>query len=245
MTLCVSTQVGCPVACVFCASGLFGVRRNLLAGEIVEQVLLAQSLLGADQRLTHLVVMGMGEPMLNLPALLPALERISDNDGIGFGARRITVSTSGYPQRIAEFARQPRSYNLAISLHAADDRVRKRLVPTATATVAELVEAARGYLERKGRQVTFEVVLLAEVNDQRRHATELVRALHRVNCTVNLIPWNRVAEIQDLATPSAMSVNRFAGWLRADGLNVTVRSRRGAEQNAACGQLRIRAMGER
>jgi 23S rRNA (adenine2503-C2)-methyltransferase len=240
-TLCISTQVGCPVGCIFCASGLGGVRRNLTTGEIVEQVLHARRHSPDQRPLTNLVVMGIGEPMLNLDNLLPALERIHDPAGLNLGARRITVSTSGYPDRIDRFAASPHAFQLAISLHAADDRLRKQLVPTATTPVAELVAAARRFASRTGRQVTFEVVLLAEVNDRARDAAALVQALRDLPCTVNLLPWNPVEQIPELARPAPLRVQDFAGRLRAAGLNVTVRRQRGADRSAACGQLRIRA----
>lgn len=247
-TLCVSTQVGCPVGCIFCASGMFGVRRNLTAGEIVEQVLVARARLAEGRRLTNLVVMGMGEPMLNLDALLPALQRIHDDDGIGMGARRITVSTSGYPRQMERFAAADPSYNLAVSLHAADDDLRKRLVPTATHPVREIVEAAHRYFGQKGREVTYEVVLLDAVNDRERDAEALIRTLGRLPCTVNLIPWNPVAEIasaERLRRPQSHRVDAFAEHLRAGGLKVTVRRQRGADRSAACGQLRLRELAGR
>ena len=245
-TLCVSSQVGCPVACVFCASGMFGVRRNLTPGEIAEQVLLARARLPADRALTNLVVMGMGEPMLNLDGLLPALQRIHDPQGIGMGARRITVSTSGYPRQMERFAAADPSYNLAVSLHAADDELRKRLVPTATAPVREIVAAAHRYFGQKGREVTYEVVLLEGVNDRPQDAQAMVEALGALPCTVNLIPWNPVEEIardRGLRRPSVPRVDAFADALRQGDLKVTVRRQRGADRSAACGQLRLRHAG--
>lgn len=242
-TLCVSTQVGCPVGCIFCASGLGGVRRNLTAGEIAEQVLQAKRRLPAGRALTNLVVMGMGEPMLNLDQLLPALQRIHDPDGIGLGARRITVSTSGYPRQMERFAAADPSYNLAVSLHAADDGLRRQLVPTATAPVAEIVAAAHRYFGRKGREVTYEVVLLDGVNDRPPDAAALIEVLGQLPCTVNLIPWNPVPEIagaRALRRPQASRVDAFAAQLRDGGLKVTVRRQRGADRSAACGQLRLR-----
>lgn len=242
-TLCISTQVGCPVRCVFCASGMFGVRRNLSAGEIAEQVLHARARLANGRRLTNLVVMGMGEPMLNLDALLPALQRIHAPDGIDMGARRITVSTSGYPRQMQRFAEADPSYNLAVSLHAADDALRKRLVPTAVHPVAEIVEAAHRYFGLKGREVTYEVVLLDGLNDRPQDALALVDRLGALPCTVNLIPWNPVDEIAErerLRRPAAHRVEAFAESLRRGGLNVTVRRQRGADRSAACGQLRLR-----
>lgn len=241
-TLCVSSQVGCPVGCVFCASGMFGVVRNLSAGEIVEQVLHARDRLQGARAITNLVVMGMGEPMLNLPALVPALKRLHDKDGIDMGARRITVSTSGYPRQMAEFAAADPSYNLAVSLHAAEDGLRKQLVPTAAHPVREIVAAAGSYFAQKGREVTFEVVLLAHVNDRAQDAEALVDVLGDMPCTVNLIPWNPVEELAStgLRRPQTAAVDAFAESLRAGGLKVTVRRQRGADQSAACGQLRLR-----
>jgi 23S rRNA (adenine2503-C2)-methyltransferase len=244
-TLCISTQVGCPVGCVFCASGMFGVRRNLSSGEIVEQVLIARTRMQGDRRLTNLVVMGMGEPMLNLDGLLPALQRIHDPDGINFGARRITVSTSGYPKQMAKFAEADPSYNLAISLHAADDKLRKELVPTAANSVAEIVTAAHDYFGQKNREVTFEVVLLAGKNDRRIDANKMIQVLRDVPCTVNLIPWNPVSEIVEkhgLGRPTEARVDAFADSLRDAGINVTVRRQRGADRSAACGQLRLQTL---
>ena len=247
-TLCVSSQVGCPVACVFCASGLDGVRRNLTAGEIVEQVLHARDRLAADDlgrppaRFTNIVVMGLGEPLLNLDNLARALERIQDPDGIGLGARRITVSTSGHPERMLRFADLPHAYGLALSLHAAEDGLRRRLVPTAKHPVAELVDAARRVFERTGREVTFEVVLLRDVNDRPADARAMIEALRGLQCTVNLIPWNPVDRIEGLARPHDGAVDAFASDLRRGGLKVTVRRQRGADKNAACGQLRLRRL---
>lgn len=247
-TLCISTQVGCPVACVFCASGMFGVRRNLTAGEIAEQVLAARARLPAGRKLTNLVVMGMGEPMLNLDALLPALQRIHDDQGIAMGARRITVSTSGYPRQMERFAAADPSYNLAVSLHAADDELRKQLVPTATAPVREIVAAAHRYFGQKGREVTYEVVLLDGVNDRERDARTMIDVLAALPCTINLIPWNPVPEItreRRLRRPATPRIDAFAEALRAGGLKVTVRRQRGADRSAACGQLRLREVAAR
>lgn len=241
LTICISTQVGCPVACVFCASGLDGVRRNLTAAEIVEQILHARDRCQDGASITNVVVMGLGEPMLNLPNLLPALERLHDPAGLNLGARRITVSTSGYPEHIAKFAAAPHPYQLAVSLHAADDALRRRLVPTARATVAEIVQAAKRYGADRGREITFEIVLLADVNDRPRDADLLVRRLGEVRCTVNLIPWNPVDRIPGLRRPSRPRVDDFTARLRAGGLKVTVRRQRGADRSAACGQLRLHA----
>jgi 23S rRNA (adenine2503-C2)-methyltransferase len=243
-TLCISTQVGCPVGCIFCASGLQGVRRNLTVGEIVEQVLVARNRLPDSRRLTNLVVMGMGEPLLNLDGLLPALERICDPQGIDLSARKVTVSTSGYPAQIARLGATPHPYGLAVSLHAGDDQLRRRLVVRATARVGQIVQAARDYANLRGRQLTFEVVLMDGLNDRREDAEALVRVLRRLSCTVNLIPWNPVDGITGLRRPNARRVDTFTGWLRHGGLRVTVRRQRGSDRSAACGQLRIRELSE-
>jgi 23S rRNA (adenine2503-C2)-methyltransferase len=246
-TLCISTQVGCPVGCVFCASGMFGVKRNLTTGEIVEQVLIARSRLPQPGDLTNLVVMGMGEPLLNLDALLPALQRIHAPDGLEMGARRITVSTSGYPRQMERFATADPSYNLAVSLHAARDDLRKRLVPTASHPVREIVSAAHRYFGQKGREVTYDVVLLEGVNDRPEDAVALTSLLGALPCTVNLIPWNPVDELAartGLRRPAPHRTDAFAEALRRGGLKVTVRRQRGADRSAACGQLRLRTLGE-
>lgn len=244
-TLCISSQVGCPVACVFCASGMAGVQRNLTAGEIIEQVLHARARLSPERPLTNLVVMGIGEPLLNLPALLPALRRITDPAGIGLGARRLTVSTSGLPRQIAQLAAAAPPCNLAVSLHAADDRLRRELVPTARHATAEIVAAAQGWFRRTGREVTYEIVLLAGRNDRPQDAAALAALLGGTTCTVNLIAWNPVPELaqaRGLRRPDREHVDAFAAALRRGGLKVTVRRPRGADRSAACGQLRLRGL---
>ncbi len=235
-TLCMSSQVGCPIACIFCASGLLGVRRNLNQTELLEQFLLArQELRGTS--LTNIVVMGLGEPMLNLGELLPALDRIvKDYD---FSARRITVSTSGTADRIRSFAKARHPFGLALSLHAAEPELRQRLVPTATETPGDLVRATQDYFGATGREPTFEIVLLRNWNDEPQHARALARLLRRQRGNINLIPWNPVEEIQDLASPEPDRVDRFREILEQEGLKVTLRRRRGRDRNAACGQLRL------
>ena len=239
-TLCMSTQVGCPVGCVFCASGLLGVRRNLTKAEILEQFYIAREEL-LETPLTNLVVMGIGEPMLNLKSLLPALEEITRTDGIAFSPRRVTVSTSGYPEHIMELAREGRPYQLAISLHTADPILRKKLVPNVQDEPTALVGAAVRYFEMTGREPTFEIVLLEGVNDGPEQAKQLAMLLSRVQCTVNLIPWNPVEELSSrLGSPHPARVDAFRAVLEEAGVNVTLRRKRGSDKNAACGQLRLR-----
>ena len=217
-----------------------GVRRNLRADEMVEQFALAREELGDARRLTNLVVMGLGEPMLNLEALLEALARISDPDGFAFSPRRITISTSGYPERIRELAARGRGYELAISLHAADPELRRVLVPTAKHEPAELVDAALAYARVTGREPTFEYVLLEGSNDERVHADALLQLLGRIRCKVNLIPWNPVPELAGaLKSPGPRRVATFERMLQDGGLKVTTRRHRGRDRDAACGQLRL------
>ena len=237
-TVCVSTQVGCPIACVFCASGVGGLVRNLSAAEIVEQVLHVRRRLG--ERPSHVVVMGMGEPLLNLENLAAAVRRWTDPEGLGFSPRRITVSTAGAPAWIDRFAALDLGVNLAISLHGPDDAVRRRLVPGSPAgRVAGLVDAAARYARASGRDATAEYVLIAGENDQPEHAAALADALAGRHVHVNLIPLNPVTHRPDLAAPSTAASRAFVGVLRERGVSATLRTRRGADIRAACGQLAL------
>jgi 23S rRNA (adenine2503-C2)-methyltransferase len=237
-TACVSTQIGCAMGCAFCATGLDGVARNLTRGEIVEQLLRLQQLLGDRERLSHIVVMGMGEPLLNLDALLPALADAAARDALDIGARRITISTVGLPEGIRRLARENCPYHLAVSLHAADDAVRNTLVPANRGTgVAAILAAADEYFEQTGRRVTFEYVLLAGVNDRPDHARQLAALLRGRPALVNLIPYNPVPGLP-FRTPSASATARFVAAATHAGLNVAVRHRKGDRIHAACGQLR-------
>jgi 23S rRNA (adenine2503-C2)-methyltransferase len=237
-SICISTQVGCAMGCVFCASGLDGVDRNLTTGEIVEQMLRLQRLLPADERLSHIVVMGMGEPLANLDNLLPALEEASADDGLAISHRRITISTVGLPKPLLKLCAENARYNLAVSLHAPNDELRTRIVPTNKSTgLADILAAADRYFDISGRRLTFEYVLLAGLNDQPQHAHQLVDLLAGRTALLNVIPYNPVAGLP-YATPSANAVNRFRDILIAGGINVKFRQRKGDDINAACGQLR-------
>lgn len=239
-TACISTQVGCAMGCVFCASGLAGVKRNLSTGEIVNQLLRIDRLLPADQRLTNVVVMGMGEPLANLPALLPALETLNEKGGMGMGARRVTVSTVGLPPGMKKLALAGPAYNLAVSLHAPNDELRNEIVPVNRKFgVAAILAAAEEYFEITGRRVTYEYVLLSGKNDADAHARELGRLLRGKAAHVNVIPMNAVAPLNHLCAPEAPRTERFVEMLRGAGVNVTVRKRKGADIDAACGQLRL------
>jgi 23S rRNA (adenine2503-C2)-methyltransferase len=237
-TVCISSQVGCAMGCVFCASGLDGVIRNLSTGEILEQLLRLQLLLPATERLSHIVVMGMGEPLANLDRLLPALATAQDPGGFGISQRRITISTVGLPQAIDRLTAENPGYHLAVSLHAADDDLRTRLVPVNKAIgLAAVMTAADRYWEASGRRLTFEYVLLGGVNDAPEDADRLARLLGRRAALVNVIPYNSVAGLP-WREPTQGSRERFLDVLRAAGVNVQVRRRKGARIDAACGQLR-------
>ena len=237
-TICISTQVGCAMGCVFCASGIGGVARNLTGGEIVEQILRLDRLLPEGERLSHLVVMGIGEPLANLDALLPALREATSKTGLGISARRITISTVGLPPAIHRLADEKCRYNLAVSLHAPDDQLRNELVKVnKNIGLAEILAAADHYFEASGRRLTFEYVLLEGINDQPDHARRLAALLGGRTALVNVIPYNRVAELT-YRTPSGAAVRRFVEALRSAGVNVFVRQRKGDKIDAACGQLR-------
>jgi 23S rRNA (adenine2503-C2)-methyltransferase len=237
-SICISTQVGCAMGCVFCASGLLGVDRNLTAGEIVEQVLRLQQCLDVQERLSHVVVMGMGEPLANVDQLLPALDRISDERGLGISVRRITISTVGIPAGIRRLARHTRPYHLAISLHAPNDELRSQLVPVNRKIgLQDIMRAADEYFAASGRRLTYEYVLLADVNDGVDHARQLVRLLRGRSALLNVIPYNPVEGLP-YRTPSLRSIHRFQEALVRGGINVHLRERKGDAINAACGQLR-------
>jgi 23S rRNA (adenine2503-C2)-methyltransferase len=239
-TACISTQVGCGMGCVFCASGMNGVERNLSRGEILEQLLRLRNLLPVSERLTHVVVMGMGEPLANLDNLLAALRQASDNHGLGISARRMTISTVGLPEKIRRLAEMDCRYHLAVSLHAPTDELRTRIVPTnAKVGIAALLAASDYYFARTGRQVTFEYVLLGGLNDTAEHARQLVETLRGRRAHVNLIPFNEVQGLPYLR-PSDAALREFLAALRRAAVSVKVRKRKGSTIDAACGQLRRR-----
>jgi 23S rRNA (adenine2503-C2)-methyltransferase len=237
-TICISTQVGCGMGCVFCASGLDGVVRNLTAGEIVEQMLQLQRLLPPAERLSHIVVMGMGEPLANLENLLPALDDATSSTGLGLSARRITISTVGLPAAIRKLAARDLQYHLAVSLHAPDDALRTRLVPVnKNIGLSEILQAAREYFETTGRRLTFEYVLLGGINDNPDHARRLAALLRDQEALVNVIPYNPVAGLP-YQTPTLAATQRFQEILERSGVRVHLRRRKGDTISAACGQLR-------
>jgi len=238
-TICISTQVGCAMGCVFCASGLLGLKRNLTTGEILEQVLRLDRLLEKGEQITNLVVMGIGEPLANLKSLIPALDTLNEKGGLGLGARRITISTVGLPDKIRELAKLGKQYNLAVSLHAPNDELRNRLVPVNDKIgVDAILDATDDYFAMTGRRVTYEYVLLSGVNDEPHHARQLAKLLQSRIAHVNLIPMNGVTEL-DFVAPTAPRTDEFVQILESFGIPATVRKRKGADIDAACGQLRL------
>ncbi len=238
-TACVSTQVGCGVGCRFCASGLGGVVRNLTVGEILEQALVLNDLLAErEEALTHVVFMGMGEPLANFRNTVAAVRRLNAPWGLGIGQRRITVSTVGLPKQIERLAAERLQVTLALSLHAVTDELRRELIPWAeTLSVAELVRACKLYFETTGREVTLEYCLLGDVNDGPADAAGLARIARELRAHVNLMLHNSVAGL-DFARPDRARAHAFLEILRGRGVNVHLRESRGLDNDAACGQLR-------
>ncbi|MCO8125573.1 23S rRNA (adenine(2503)-C(2))-methyltransferase RlmN [Stieleria sp. TO1_6] len=237
-SICVSSQVGCAMGCVFCASGLDGVDRNLTRGEIIEQMLRLQARLDDGERLSHIVMMGMGEPLANLEQVLGALEIAKSADGLGISPRRITISTVGLPPAIDRLAKNGVPYNLAVSLHAPNEELRNQLVPVNHKIgINAVLAAADRYFESSGRRLTFEYVLLGGVNDAAEHARELAGILKSRNVLLNVIPYNPVEGLP-YHTPSRHSIADFRQILESAGVNVMFRQRKGDEIDAACGQLR-------
>lgn len=237
-TVCISTQVGCPMGCVFCASGVGGLVRNLTPAEIVEQLIRVQAHLGG--RASHVVLMGMGEPLLNLDAVAQAIRVWTAPEGLAFSPRRITVSTAATPAGIERLAALRLGVQLAISLHAPDDLARGRLVPGSPAgRTAALVAAGARYARATGRDVTLEYVLIAGENDAPEQAEALAALAAGGHLHVNLIPLNPVGHRPDLRAPSGLMARAFLGRLRARGVAATLRTRRGEDIAAACGQLAL------
>lgn len=240
-TVCVSSQVGCPAACTFCATGLSGFTRNLTASEIVDQVVYFAHRLRTDgRRVTNVVFMGMGEPLLNPLAVRGAIERLTDPAGLGLGDRKITVSTVGIVPQIQKFAEWAGQVNLAVSLHAPSDDLRSRLVPyNERFPIAQLLQAVQEYIERTNRRVSFEYVLLKDVNDALPAASELAGLLRPLGglAHVNLIPWNPFREGHFIRSEGP-DADAFAAELRRGGITTTIRYSKGLDISAACGQLR-------
>ncbi len=237
-TVCLSTQVGCAMGCVFCATGQMGLERNLTPGEIVGQVIhFARDLASEDERVTNLVIMGMGEPFHNYPATMQAIKILNDPRGFKLGARRITVSTIGLVPMIKRFAQENQQVNLAVSLHAATDNLRSELVPiNQRYPLDELIPTCKEYVQKTGRRITFEWALIRDVNDGIDQATALVNLVKGTNCHVNLIPVNPTQGYATRAT-SQERIKKFLNTLNEYKIPCTIRVRQGVDINAGCGQL--------
>jgi 23S rRNA (adenine2503-C2)-methyltransferase len=237
-TLCISSQSGCAMGCVFCATGQMGFRRNLSSGEIIEQVLyFARELAQTSQVVTNIVMMGMGEPFLNYNAVHEAIERLNDPKGFNMGARRFTISTVGILPGITQFTQEKNQVNLAISLHAANDELRSSLLPiNKKYPLVDLMAACKSYVELTHRRITFEWALIQDVNDSARDAEELVNLIKGLLCHVNIIPLNPTQKYIGKTTTHERAL-AFQAVLHGKGIPCTIRLRRGIEINAGCGQL--------
>jgi len=236
ISVCVSTQVGCPAGCLFCATADCGFLRNLTTGEIVDQVLTLQEKGG--QRVTHVVFMGMGEPLLNFDSVIKALHLL--NDEIKIGMRHMTISTVGIPPMIRRLQELDLQITLAISLHAPTDDLRQNLIPVSRKyPLSELIPTCRDYANFTKRRITIEYLLIADVNDSPAQAQELVNLLRHMLCNVNLIPYNEVTG-KPFKRPTRQSIQAFRSILEQAGIEVTQRMERGHSVSAACGQLRRR-----
>ncbi|MEX2160327.1 MAG: 23S rRNA (adenine(2503)-C(2))-methyltransferase RlmN [Anaerolineales bacterium] len=237
-TLCISTQAGCAMGCVFCATGQMGFRRNLSSGEIVEQVLFfARELKALGDRPTNIVLMGMGEPFHNYEATMAAIDRMTDPQGMNMGARRFTISTVGLIPVIKRFTAEKRQIGLAISLHASEDALRSSMLPVNKRyPIKELIQACREYVETTGRRITFEWALIQNVNDSPQEARNLAQLLKGLICHVNVIPLNPTSGYAGERS-TRERVAAFREVLEAAGISCTVRVRRGIDIQAGCGQL--------
>ena len=236
-TACISSQIGCAVGCKFCASGLGGLDGNLTAGQIVQQAwqLGTQDKVG---RISHVVFMGMGEPLANFAEVTRAIKTINAPWGLGISGRRITVSTVGLPSQIRKLGDLDIPITLAVSLHAPNDELRRQLIPWAkSVTIDELIDAGRAYFNQSGREVTLEYILLGGVNDQPQHAQELAQVARKLRSNVNLIRYNEVAPLP-FTRPADAGVRLFQQTLQTAGINCHIRASRGRDIAAACGQLR-------
>ena len=240
-SVCVTTQVGCRIGCTFCASTLGGLKRHLLAGEIVEQVVKVQQKLDeVGERVSHIVIMGIGEPFDNYDSMMNFLKVINHEKGLNIGARHITVSTSGIIPKIYQFADEQLQINFALSLHAPNQELRQKLMPIARAyKLDKLIEAIKYYTEKTGRRVSFEYGLFGGENDSVEHAEELSKLIKGIKCHVNLIPVNYVPERNYVRTPRNQ-IFAFEKTLKKNGINVTIRREHGSDIDAACGQLRAK-----
>jgi 23S rRNA (adenine2503-C2)-methyltransferase len=238
-TLCLSTQVGCPIQCRFCASGAFGLKRNLTEEEILYQFLFTCQIIGKVP--DNVVFMGIGEPLLNFDNLVSALDKICSPEYTNYAARRITISTSGIPKQIRKLAEIGKQWNLAVSIHAPDDLTRSLVIPDKTRyPLPDIFEACKYYFEKTGRLITLEYTLIAGVNDKVEHAKKLASLAKTIRSKINMIPYNPVPGT-DYKRPSDLSCRKFAAILEQErGVICTLRIEKGSKIDAACGQLRIK-----
>ena len=238
LSLCVSSQVGCNMSCKFCESGRLKKVRNLEAYEMVLQLLMIEKEI--NERITHLVVMGIGEPFDNYDNLMDFIDTINDPKGIALGSRHITVSTCGIVPKIKEFMNNGKQINLAVSLHASNDELRSKIMPiNKVYPLDELIKALKEYINKTNRRVTFEYILLKDINDKKENAIELSKLLKGINCYVNLIPYNETSHIEYKRSDKVME---FYDTLKKNKVNVTVRKEFGSKVSAACGQLRRQSL---
>jgi 23S rRNA (adenine2503-C2)-methyltransferase len=244
-TLCISTQAGCAMGCVFCATGQMGFKRNLTSGEIIEQVLYyARQLKSEGEHVTNVVFMGMGEPFHNFQATMDAIDRLNDPQGFRLGERRFTISTVGLTPMIQKFSDEKRQINLAISLHAANDELRSSLLPVNHKyPIGELIAACRYYIKKTNRRITFEWALIQGINDSENDAKELAELLKGLICHVNVIPLNPTKKFFGKAT-TPQRAEAFQAVLDQAGIPCTIRLRRGIDITAGCGQLATNASQE-
>jgi len=240
LTLCISTQAGCGLGCAFCATALLGLKRNLTAAEIVDQILKASRAVPAEQRITHIVLMGMGEPLANYAQTVRAIAVMTDGDsGLGFSSRRVTLSTVGLVPQIKKLIDETQ-VNLAISLHATTDEVRSRLMPVNRKyPLEELTAACEFYQQKRGRMITFEYILIAGVNDGLDQVAPLAKLARTLNAKVNLIPYNKVEDLP-WERPSEEVQEAFLAALEKQKVTATLRREKGHDIDAACGQLRLK-----
>ncbi len=242
-SVCVTSQVGCNMGCKFCASGLLKRKRNLTAGEMLQQILRAEKLFG--KRISHIVVMGIGEPFDNYENLMDFLKNANDHRALEIGARHITVSTCGIVPKIKEYADEKLQINLAISLHAPNDEIRNQIMPINKAyPVKEVINSIKYYMTKTNRRITIEYILIKNLNDQKEHAEELASLLKGLNVYVNLIPYNVVFE-QPYERSQRETMDLFFQTLIKNKINATLRKEQGHDINAACGQLRSKHEGDK
>jgi 23S rRNA (adenine2503-C2)-methyltransferase len=242
-SICISTQVGCSMGCAFCASGLMKKQRDCSIADMMGQFMLMQREIGLDDSITHMVLMGSGEPFDNYDNVIGFLKNVNNPKGLAIGARHITVSTCGIADKVRAFADEDLSVNLAISLHAPNNEIRDKIMKINKAfPLTELIDAVKYYESKSSRRVTFEYILLAGINDQDEHAKELASLVRGMNAYVNLIPFNSVFE-SGFKRSSNNRIHAFADYLKNSGVNSTIRKEFGHDIDAACGQLRAKKAG--